>query len=221
VLLGSIPLPAQGRAVAAAVLGVTPLVYASLAINPEAEWQYIASAAGVFLIPTGLLLKSAVPSSMLARVLTTVGALAVLAVWLVPVHDKIPVQAALDVLDTKAKAGVKAGAVAPLLYPLLAIVSLLVWLPASGAAKALAWIWILGAIIVHFTILIVAGNIGDALEQSPNIALFSGLEMLAKAMSVRDLGGAGEAMLLIPSGVVASAYAAFAGYGLASLLGKR
>lgn len=224
VLLGSIPLPSSGRAVAAAVLGVTPLVYASLAINPEAEWQSIATAGGMVLIPAGLLLRAAVPSSMLARILTTVGALAVLAVWLVPVHDKIPVQAALDVLDTEAKAGVKAGAIAPLLYPLLAIGSLLVWLPGpgSGGAKVLAWLWILSALIVHFMILIAAGNIGDAVEEVPHFALFSGIEQMSKLMSgAGPRGDEAEAMLLIPSGVVASAYAAFAGYGLATLLGKR
>jgi hypothetical protein len=222
VLLGSIPLPSTGRAVAASVLGITPLVYASLAINPESDWQPIASAAGMFLIPAGLLLRAAVPSSMLARILTTLGALAVLAVWLVPVHDKIPIQAALDVLDTEAKAGVKAGAIAPLLYPLLAIVSLLVWIPGPGpgGAKVLAWLWILSALIVHFMILIAAGEIGDALEESPHLALFSGLEQLSKAMGPEGPRGS-EMVLLIPSGVVASAYAAFAGYGLATLLGKR
>jgi hypothetical protein len=223
VLLGSIPLPASGRAIAATVLGVTPLVYASLLINPEAEWQYIASAAGMFLIPAGLLLRASVPSSMLGRALTTVGALAILAAWLVPVHDKVPIQAALDVLDSEAKAGVKAAAVAPLLYPVLALVSLLVWLPGpgGGGAKAIAWLWIVSAIVVHFTILIAAGKIGDAVGDVPHLALFSGIENLYKAMAARGPGGAGEALLLIPTGVVASAYAAFAGYGLATLLGKR
>jgi hypothetical protein len=222
VLLGSIPLPSSGRAVAATVLGVTPLLYAAIALNPEAEWQQIALAGGMFLIPAGLLLRSAVPGSMPARLLTTLGALAVIAAWVVPVHDKIPVQAALDVLSSDAKPGMKAGAVAPLLYPLLAVLSLLVWLPGpgSGGAKVYAWLWILAAIIVQFTILIWAGKIGDALEESPNLALFGGLEQLAKAAGPGGQG-MGTAVLTTPSGVIASAYAAYAGYGLATLLGKR
>lgn len=219
VLLGAIPLPATGRAVAATALGAIPLLYAPLAVNPEAEWQYIANGVGAILVPAGLLLRSSRPGNVLGGVLATLGALAVLAVWLVPVHDKIPLQAAFDVLGSEMPTKLKVALFMPVLYVLFAVLALGVWLPSAGAAKAFAWIWILGAIIVHFAILIGVGDIADMVDRSPNISLFAGLEFIARAEQSRDLAAA-EALMLTPSGVIASAYSAFAGYGLATLLGK-
>ena len=86
---------------------------------------------------------------------------------------------------------------------IVALLGLLVWIPgpASAGAKVIAWVWILYPVIHHFTDVIATGKIGDHFKASPNKVFFG--------------GGAG-----IPIAAVASAYIAYVGYGLATLLGK-
>jgi hypothetical protein len=223
VLLGAIPLSSTGRGAVAAALGVVGILYPAIALPEEFQWQGLSTALGTVLLPAGLLLRSAYRDAALGRVLATVGAIAVIVPFLVPVHDQMPIQSYLDVLSSDAKGFLKVAAGMQIARVAIAALALLAWIPgpSEGGAKAIAWTWIVVAIVAHFAILIAAGDIGDALEESPSLALISGIEPMSV---MRGAGGGGKdamlAALATPSGVVASAYIAFAGYGLATLLGK-
>jgi hypothetical protein len=223
VLLGAIPLSSTGRGAVAAALGVVGILYPALALPAELQWQGLSTALGTILVPTGLLLRSAYRDASLGRILATVGAIAVIVPFLVPVHDKMPVQGYLDMLSSDAKEVVKVAAAMQLARLAIAALALLAWIPApsEGGAKAIAWIWIVVAIVAQLAILLAAGDIADGVQESPNLALLAGLEPMSLA---RGAGGGGKDAMLgalaTPSGVVASAYIAFAGYGLATLLGK-
>jgi hypothetical protein len=94
-----------------------------------------------------------------------------------------------------------------LLPAILALVSLLVWLPAPGSAgtKVFAWLWICSGAILLYTLLIASGNIGKAVERSPYTAL------------VGWVGGMSEKGF----SVFGAGYLALVGYGLASVFGKK
>ncbi len=73
---------------------------------------------------------------------------------------------------------------------------MLVWLPApsSAGAKVIAWLWILLGVIIGYTTLLVNGHLGDVIKVRLNDSLLSGW--------------------------VTAAWAAFLGYGLATVFGK-
>ncbi len=217
---GAVPLAATARGAGAAALGIAPLLYAALALPPEIQWQGPVGAVGGILLPAGLLLRSAYRDQVLGRALATAGAVMVLAVWLVPQDGKMPLQAVLDVLGAdKVDTELKIGLALRLLYPVLAALALLVWLPATstGGGTALAWLWICAPIVVHYGVLLATGEIGKAAGEAPYLAFFSGLEAVIATGGARG----GEAMMFLsPGGVVLAGYLAFAGFGLAALLGK-
>ena len=217
VILGSIPLPSTGRGVAALALGAAPLLYAALVLPEEFAWQGAAISLGSILLPAGLLLRTAFREASLGRILATVGSLLIIIPYLVPVNDKMPIVAAFDGIANARELGPQIAYAGAPLRLLLAALGLLVWLPAPSraGAKAIAWLWILTPIVLHYAILIGAGEIGDVVGKSPNIGLFAGLEAAALTG-----GRGGDLALLVPSGVLAAGYIAFAGYGLAALLGK-
>jgi hypothetical protein len=142
-------------------------------------------------------------NAALPRILVTAGAVGILLPFLVPQGGAIPLVAVFKGLFDHAGAG----KVAPLLalgLIVIVVMSLLAWLPApvSGGAKVWAWFLILWALIVHVTMLVVGGNIGDAIKASPNHALLPWIT-------------GGEAF------AVGSAYLALVGYGLAAVVGKQ
>jgi hypothetical protein len=197
-VFGLVPLANVPRGLLAAVLGLTPIAFhfvLELKDAPKFRWQEIVEFVGMLTLVTGLLLRHEYRSQMLPRLLATIGALCVLVPLLVPEGGDPPVKALID--GVSAASG-KAKVIAVLkLYPLiLALLSLLVWLPApsSGGAKVLAWLVITTAVVAIYTQLLVAGHIGDVVKRSFNDALLSGW--------------------------VLAAWLAFIGYGGATVLGK-
>jgi hypothetical protein len=135
VILGLIPLASTGRAAAAAALGTVAILYPATVLNDPFTWQVLVFALGAILLPTGLLLRDAYRDAGLGRILATVGVVCVLLFYLVPIGDKPLLMLFLDGLaDAPGK-----GKIAPItgLVPLLlALISLVVWLPGPGAAGA-------------------------------------------------------------------------------------
>jgi hypothetical protein len=149
----------------------------------------------VLLVP-GLLIRNEYCESMLPRILVTIGALCVLAMYLIPVHGKMAlVEVFKGLIDAPGKEKVFAViALIPLIY---AVLSLLVWLPApsTGLGTVVAWLWITSPLLMGLIALIVRGHIGDVVKHRPFEAL---------------LGPA-----------TSSAYLVLLGYGFATILGKK
>lgn len=207
------PLATVARGTLALLLGMAPLavgVVAALRAAPGFLWQVpVGAAATVTLIP-GLLLRQEYRWQKLPRVLTTLGALAVIALYVVPASGGKPlVQVLVDGIT--AAAGKNKVLVIVALVPLIvAALSLVCWGPATSSvgAKVLAWFAILSSVLLGYTALLVAGNLGEVIKLAPNQALLSMWTELPG-----DATGGG----IFP---VSAAWAAMIGYGLSSLLGK-
>jgi hypothetical protein len=198
-VFGLVPLATVPRGALAAVLGLTPIALhfvLGMKDAPEFRWQPIVEFIGVLALVPGLLLRHEYRSQLLPRVLTTVGALCVLAPLLVPEHGGDP--QVKQIIDGISAAQGKAKILAIVrLYPvILAALALLCWLPAptSGGAKVIAWMIIVTGVVAIYSLLLVNGHIGDVLKRNLNEVLLSGW--------------------------VAAAWAAFVGYGVATVLGK-
>ena len=74
----------------------------------------------------------------------------------------------------------------------------------DAGAGGLAWLWCFVPTIIHFTALIAKGHIGDVVKARPSTALFGKLDHLG----------------VLPVGVIASGFVAYAAFGLATALGK-
>jgi hypothetical protein len=196
-VMALLPLPAPGRGIIAVVLGLSPTLGAIVVAGDIGAWQTQVALLGSLLLPAGLLLRHEYREHAMPRILTTIGALCVLAVSLIPVGGGDPplINAFRGVID-----GAGTEKVVSLLLivpPILAIVSLLVWMPApsSAGAKVLAWAWIVLPAVVHFTTLLLGENLGEVIKAKPFDSLM-----------VWTIG---------------SAAAGLVGYGLATVLGKQ
>jgi hypothetical protein len=171
-IAGLAPASTGIRSTVAALVGLSPFAI-PLAVSPPGQWQPITIMVAALAVPTGLMLRHAHRHSSLARMLTTVGALGVIAVYLTPAPN-VPLLVLVNTLaDASSPASIEAGV---LLVPfLLALASLLVWLPpsSSAGAKGLAWIIILFPMISQLTTVIARGHIGEAVEAQPFAALLA------------------------------------------------
>ena len=197
IALGTIPLRPYGRGIAALCLGAIPII--ALTLAPNFQWRALLGGIGGVMIVGGLLLRSKYTTSMLGRLVTTIGVAIVLVLYLVPVGGQVPLVGMFKALGNQPVPhgliiglGLGGGLV-PLVLTLLA---LLVWLPGPGSAgtPALAWVIILYGIVASLALLLLGGNIGPTLKSS----LYS--------------------FIYFP--VAFSAWLAFAGYGSAMVLGK-
>jgi hypothetical protein len=192
------PLQAVPRGAIAAGTGLfiilTPIIQAG-----TAEWTTIVKTIGSITLVAGLLVRHEYREAMLGRVLATIGAVAVLVIYLIPVGGgDVPLIGMFRAL-VDAPAEYKIAAILLLLPAILAIVSLLVWLPApsSAGAKVLAWAWIiLPAVTLVATMLLGSGgDVAEMIKASPFTALMAW--------------------------VAAAAGIAFVGYGVATIAGKQ
>lgn len=198
-VIALMPLAAIPRGAIAAGIGVfiimTPIIQAG-AIGP---WQELVRTIATIGLVGGLLVRHEYREAMLGRLLTTIGAVAVLAIYLIPVGGgDPPLIGMFKAIVDAPKAEMKIGAIVLLLPAVLAIVSLLCWLPApsSAGAKPLAWAWIVypAVAVVALGLLASGGDVAGWIKHSPFGAL----------------------MAWVP----AAAAAAFAGYGVATIAGK-
>jgi hypothetical protein len=193
------PLQAVPRGAIAAGLGLfmaaTPYIIAG-----TAQWQEVVRLVGLICLVGGLLVRHEYREAQLGRILATIGAAAVLMVYLIPVGGGDPplinlFRAIADVPLPE----YKIAAIIDLLPAILAIVSLLVWLPApsSAGAKVLAWIWIVypAVAVVAAVVIKSGGDIAGVIKASPFGALMAW--------------------------VSGAAAAAFVGYGVATVAGKQ
>jgi hypothetical protein len=195
VLMALIPLAYVGRAALAAVLGLAPLAL-GLALADGLSWQSIVVPVGGVTLVAGLLLRNEYRNDVLPRILVTVGVVAVLLPQLIPVAGALPIVGAFKAIGAAAGKG-KITAILELVPTVVALVSLIAWLPGPGTAgaKILAWVLILWPVVDHFAGALIAGGFGAAIKGSPFVALLAPVPL--------------------------AAYLAFAGFGLAALLGKQ
>jgi hypothetical protein len=196
-VFGLVPLATVPRGALAAVLGVIPLGIALVQHlqGPKVQWQVLVSFAGALTLVPGLLLRQEYRSAALGRILTTVGVLCILLPLVVPDHGVIPLKAGFTAIgDAPGKA--KVTAILKLLPLILALLSLMVWMPApsSAGAKVIAWLFIVQSVIIGYATLIVRGHLGDVIKVDLNNSLLSGW--------------------------TTAAWLALIGYGLATVLGK-
>src|SRR5689334_17447393 len=201
-IIAAVPMHSAPRGLIAALLGLAG-VAVPIALIGVPPWQALSSMIGVLVLVPGLLVREEYRHATLPRILVTAGAVGVLLPFLVPQGGAIPLVAVFKGLFDHPGVG-KVEPILALGLVIIVVMSLLAWLPApvTGGAKVWAWFLILWALIVHVTMLVVGGSIGDAIKASPNHALLPWIT-----------GGQAFA--------IGSAYLALVGYGLASVIGKQ
>ena len=199
-VFGLVPLATVPRGALAAVLGLTPLalhfVVDDIKDAPSFRWQDLVTFVSLCTLVPGLLLRQEYRSQLLPRILVTVGALGILIPLLVPEKGGDPeIKQIIDAIS-KSPGKLKVLAILKLWPVIIAFLSLMCWLPApsSGAAKVLAWLFILTIVVFGYTAMILAGHIGTALKANLNELLLGGW--------------------------VFAAWLAFIGYGAATVIGK-
>jgi hypothetical protein len=196
-VLAFIPTSPMPRGLIAGLLGLAGILVPTLLLFTKGEIGLgsillLLFALGPVVLVPGLLLRQEYRDSIMPRIWVTVGVVFVLLAMLIPVNDHILlVDAFKALLDGKIEVVVILGPT------LLAILSLLVWLPApsSAGAKVFAFLFIAWPGIAHFTSLLVGGHIGDIVSANPNLAL--------------------------AHWAVMSSYIALVGYGFATVFGKQ
>ena len=192
VVLGALPLATQVRAFAAAGIGLAPTIYGAVA--PPFVWQELIMVIGTVTLVSGLLIRSQYTGAILGRLMATIGAVCVLLVLLIPEGGgDPPLIGAFKALGTNHTVP----ALILIVPAVLALVSLLVWLPGPGHAGAhiIAWIWIVWPLVASILGLIQGENIGAALKSSLDGFLYVPMAMMS--------------------------WAALVGYGVASAAGKQ
>ena len=135
-VFGAIPMGTLARGIACTVLGLA-WYGVVIAFAEHITWQPVVELVAPILLLTGLILRSGYPGSLLARIFVTVGALALVALQLVPLNGGgVPIVDKLSALGAMDTPGLVT-TVLELVQLVLAVAALLAWLPrtASGAAK--------------------------------------------------------------------------------------
>lgn len=159
-----IPMPTVVRAVLALGLGLS-VIGLQLGLGPTPEWQEVASIVGTLCLVVGLLLRHDYTESIGARLAVTVGALTVLAVYLVPIHGEVPLAAAAGALGSNRTVP----ALLVLVPAVLAVLSLLAWLGANTRAGAvwLAWLVLAWPVIAYGLTLLNTDRFEDLIAARP------------------------------------------------------
>ena len=196
VVIAGIPMASLPRGILAAVLGLAGIFVPKL-IEGMPHWQEVLGLVAILLLVPGLLVRNEYTESLFARILVTLGVICLLLPLLLPDHGEVPLVAMFKgLLDAPGKA--KIGPALELGLLVIAVMSLLAWMPgpATGGAKVFAWLLILWpTLISQIATLLVQGHLADVLKESPFRAT----------------------MAWAP----AAAYMALVGYGLATVFGKQ
>jgi hypothetical protein len=192
VVLGALPLATQVRAFAAAGIGLAPTIYG--AVDPPFQWQELVGVIGMVTLVSGLLIRSQYTGAILGRILATIGAVCVLLTLLIPEGGgDPPLIGAFKALGTNHTIP----ALILIVPAVLALVSMLVWLPGPGHAGThiIAWVWIVWPLVASILTLINGENIGAQLKGSLDGFLYTPMALMS--------------------------WAALVGYGVASAAGKQ
>ncbi|CAN5732823.1 hypothetical protein BH11MYX2_BH11MYX2_13680 [soil metagenome] len=204
ILVGAIPMAPAARGTIALLLGLAGVFVPVFAGNIPG-WEFFLPIVGVILVTTGLLARSEYRASAAPRIVTTLGVLAALFLFVVPLHGgSPPIVHLFDGFGQGGAAGIIMQSLV-ILWVLFFVLALLVWLPASssGMGKPLAWAIILWPFVITAAALFLIGNPSD-ITSSP----------AAGAQWVIGADG-GKGTYFIGAG-----YLVLISYGAASVLGK-
>nr|HEX4315750.1 hypothetical protein [Kofleriaceae bacterium] len=201
------------RGAIAAVLGLGSIAFVleEAGAFDHIQWQMFALLFGAVLTIAGLAIRSRFYGSMAARILATLGALAAIAVFVVPEGDKMMIGEVFDGL-TSGNTVALVGSVVALLSLLASVLGLLAWLPSSGSAGA-------GAIAIMMLLAMLGGagvgtegfvvHFADSLFGSDGAAIGDQISALVKQPAFGLLGWA-----------PITAFVALSGWGLGGLVGR-
>jgi hypothetical protein len=136
-----LPLPYIVRALAGAVVGLTPL---GVMMATMEDWRPVTAMGALALLVAALFHRWRYRRSIVARILVGLGAAAVLATLLVPTGQGVPLVLAFQGLGN-ASAQQLVQQLFPLVLMLLALLSLLAFLPAG--TTGLAQVWAIGLLL--------------------------------------------------------------------------
>ncbi len=146
VVIGLIPMMAAPRGIIAALIGLAGVVVPIALIGELPPWQLMVPLIGILTLVPGLLVRNEYTESLLARVLVTIGVVCTLAPFLIPANSEIPLVGIFKGL-IDAPGDLKVTFILKLGIVVIAVISLLAWLPgpSTAGAKVLAWLIILYA----------------------------------------------------------------------------
>ncbi len=196
IALAVIPMAPAPRGVLAAVLGLAG-IFVPIFLHGMPPWTALLNIAGMLALVSGLLVRNEYVESMFARILVTIGVVCVLLPLVIPEHGEVPLVALFKGL-INAEGKEKIVPVLQLGFIVIAVMSLLAWMPgpATGGGKAFAWLLILWpTLITQVVMLVIAGHIGDSVKENPYEATMAWAPL--------------------------AAYIVLVGYGLASVFGKQ
>lgn len=196
VVIGGVPLAPMARGALAAVLGLAG-IFVPTFVGGMPSWTTLVGLAAMLTLVPGLLVRNEYTDSTLARVLVTIGVVCTLVPVVVPVHGEVPlVELFKGLIDAPGEAKIVPALELGLLV--IAVMSLLAWMPgpATGGAKVFAWLLILWpTLITQIAMLAVGGHVADAIKHSPFQATMEWVPV--------------------------AAYFVLVGYGLATVIGKQ
>jgi hypothetical protein len=163
---------------------------------------------GMLTLIPGLLVRAEYRAASLPRILVTIGVICFLIPYLIPQNDSLPLVALFKSIGATPGRG-KVVAILNVVHFVLLVATLIAWLPAPSSAMAniLAWILILWPILV----LAPPGGAGGGGGLVPLLILGSGIGAALK--------GGLDSFFYVP--ITAAAWAALAGYGFATVYGKK
>ena len=193
-VLGALPMLPMPRGILATLVGVSVVITPIAVIGAAPPWQALLMLVGILFILPGLLLRNEYVESSTPRIMVTIGVVLVLAPLLVPEHGEIPL---IGMFKELVNGHIRGTSLAMIVMVLLAVLCLLVWLPApsTAASKIFAWLWMLApAALTLLAFIDVGSHAPDLIKQSP-----------AKLVEW----------------VPMTTCSVFIGYGLATVLGKQ
>ncbi|HWN69254.1 MAG TPA: hypothetical protein VNM90_16555 [Haliangium sp.] len=198
VVFGLLPLDTVQRGIAAAGTAGLALMLQSMVVNGFSFTGMFGFLTALTLV-SGLLLRSEYQAALLPRVLTTVGVVFFLMSLLVPSGGQVPIAAHIGAVGDM-PGRMKIVAILTLFWDVVPFLALLCWLPPPGAAgtKVLAWLLITQPVVM---------------------SLITGVVQPHEGGLVSGLMGGIYSVFLAP--VVAMAWIALLGYGIATVVGKQ
>ncbi|MEO8552128.1 MAG: hypothetical protein ABI678_19255 [Kofleriaceae bacterium] len=193
-VLGALPMMPMPRGILATLLGVSVVITPIAIMGELPPWQMLLMLVGILLILPGLLLRNEYVESAMPRIMVTLGVVLVLAPLLVPDHGEIPL---IGMFKELVNGHIHGTSLVMIAMVLLAVLCLLVWLPApsTAGAKIFAWLWMLApAALTVFALVDAGSHAPDLIKAAP-----------------------GQLVAWVPM----STCAIFIGYGLATVLGKQ